>query len=235
MANSRILVIGDTHFPAQHQDTFDFLTEAKQRYKPDRIVHGGDEVDLHALSYHEKDPDLPSAGAEGTAGEELLHRLEKLFPQLDILDSNHGSLAARKAFTAGIPKRFLKSAREVWNVGPRWKWHDELTIRMSDGNFVVMHHSRGDGLAWSKNISASTVQAHHHSRLGVQYWDSPAGPRWAAQTGCLVNRKALQMAYNKNNIERCILGSLVILDGVPLPVPLLTDRHGRWVGKLLEP
>ena len=59
-----ILIISDTHIPYHHKDLFPFLKAIKKLYKPTKIVHIGDEVDKHALSFHDSDPDLPSAGDE---------------------------------------------------------------------------------------------------------------------------------------------------------------------------
>ena len=46
-----ILVISDQHIPHHHQDMIPFLTAIKKKYKPDRIVHIGDECDKHGLKY----------------------------------------------------------------------------------------------------------------------------------------------------------------------------------------
>ena len=62
--NKSILVISDTHIPYHHKDLIPFLAAIKKFYKPDRVVHIGDELDKHALSFHDSDPDLPSAGDE---------------------------------------------------------------------------------------------------------------------------------------------------------------------------
>ena len=56
--NSRVLIIPDMHIPYHHPDTIPFLTHLKKKYNPTRIVCAGDELDKHALSYHDHDPDL---------------------------------------------------------------------------------------------------------------------------------------------------------------------------------
>ena len=57
-----ILVISDQHMPYEHPDMFEFLEAVKKKYKPTLVVNIGDEVDKHALSFHDSDADLPSAG-----------------------------------------------------------------------------------------------------------------------------------------------------------------------------
>ena len=57
-----VLIISDTHIPYHHQDLIPFLKDLKNIMKPDKVIHIGDELDKHALSFHDSDPDLPSAG-----------------------------------------------------------------------------------------------------------------------------------------------------------------------------
>ncbi len=64
MNNKRILIISDLHCPYQHQDAVRFLKAIKSKYKPTRVILSGDEVDNHAISFHDSDPDLSSAGDE---------------------------------------------------------------------------------------------------------------------------------------------------------------------------
>ena len=55
--NKSILIISDTHIPYHHPDLIPFLKDLKEIYKPDRVIHIGDEVDKHAMSFHDSDPD----------------------------------------------------------------------------------------------------------------------------------------------------------------------------------
>jgi len=89
--NKRILVISDTHCPYHHPDLIPYLKAIKKKYKPDRVIHIGDEVDSHAISFHDSDPDLYSAGDEREQSLTIIHSMEKIFPVVDLMDSNHGS------------------------------------------------------------------------------------------------------------------------------------------------
>ena len=112
-----ILIISDTHIPYHHPDLIPFLKAVKKEYKPDKIVHIGDEIDKHAMSFHDSDPDLPSAGDELKLSLPVIKELEKLFPDMDLLDSNHGSLVYRRALKYGIPKAYLRNYNEFLEVG----------------------------------------------------------------------------------------------------------------------
>ena len=93
--NSRILFLSDMHIPYHHQDTLPFLKMLKDRYNPTRVICLGDETDKHALSFHDSDPDLMSAGDELRAALPVIAELHDMFPQMDLVDSNHGSMVWR--------------------------------------------------------------------------------------------------------------------------------------------
>ena len=112
-----ILVISDQHIPHHHQDMMAFLRAIKKKYKPTRILNIGDEVDSHAISYHSPNPDLASAGDELRKSLDTIHELEQLFPKMDLVHSNHGSLIFRKALTHALPKAFIKDYNEFLQVG----------------------------------------------------------------------------------------------------------------------
>jgi len=94
--NSRIIILSDMHIPYNHPDMLNFLKAVKTKYKPTRALCVGDEVDYHAMSFHDSDPDLPSAGDELVNSIKILKDVYKIFPQMDLVDSNHGSMVYRK-------------------------------------------------------------------------------------------------------------------------------------------
>ena len=85
----RVLIISDTHIPYHVKELIPFLTELKKIVKPDKVIHIGDELDKHAMSFHDSDPDLPSAGDELKLSIPVIKQLEKMYPKMDLLDSNH--------------------------------------------------------------------------------------------------------------------------------------------------
>jgi len=59
---SRIL---RTYVPdLSHPGYLDFCLRVQERFGCSDVIHIGDEVDNHAISYHEHDPDGLSAGSE---------------------------------------------------------------------------------------------------------------------------------------------------------------------------
>src|SRR5688572_18269306 len=107
-----VLAIPDMHHPFAHPDFLEFLTEAKSRLNPSRVVCLGDELDNHAISQYDPDPDGYSAGHELNAGRAQLRSLYSLFTDVRVCTSNHGVRPFKKAYRAGIPKAWIKDYAE---------------------------------------------------------------------------------------------------------------------------
>ncbi len=228
--NKRILTISDLHVPYHHRDALAFLAYLRAKYKPTRIICLGDMEDKHALSYHDSDPDLASAGDELAKALPVIAELHKLFPNMDILDSNHGSLVYRKAKTHGIPKHYIKPYNDVLGVGDGWKWHNDLVIKLPDGVSCYFHHGKSTrGLILTQQMGMSSVQGHYHNSFSVEYHGTPIALNWAMQCGCLIDYKSYAFSYANVNIKRAIIGTGLIIDSQPLLVPLLMDENGSWI------
>lgn len=230
--NSRVLILSDIHFPYQHKDLFKFLQHLKDKYNPTRVICMGDEMDHHALSFHDSDPDLPSAGDELRRALPFVQELYKMFPEMDILDSNHGSLVYRKAKHHGVPKHYIKSYNDVLGVGEGWKWSYDLTIDLPNGTKCYFHHGKSpDVVKLSQVMGMSAVQGHYHSVFKVDYWANPNGLYFGMQTGCLVDRDAYAFAYENCNLKKPIIGTGLIINSQPVLEPLIMNEFGDWVGK----
>jgi hypothetical protein len=228
-----ILVIPDQHFPFHHHDLLAFLRDVKRVHKPDKVVNLGDEIDAHSMSMHDHDPDLPNPGHELELAIEKLSHLYKLFPEMDILESNHGSLVYRRARKNGLPKRVIKSYREILEAPKGWHWHHDLILHGADGEPIYFAHGlSNDCLKNSKNKSMRFVQGHHHSRFEIRYWANSAKLFWGVTSGCLVDYKSLAFEYGKLILDKPIIGVTVIKNGYPLLIPMILNGRGRWIGKL---
>ena len=219
---SRILVISDMHTPFQHPKTLEFLAALKLRYSPTFVVCVGDEADKAGLSYHEKSTSLPSAEDELKLAQMYLKEVEKIFPQMTLLHSNHGSLAFRKAATAGIPNAYMKSYKDVYGVGDGWKWVDHLCIDLPNGLPVHFTHGRAtDVTKVGKVHGMCVVQGHHHSLSKVEWW-APFGITgkdqkrlWAMQLGCLIDDYSAAFNYNKGQMLSPLINCGIIINGKP--------------------
>jgi hypothetical protein len=215
--NSRILFISDMHIPYHHPNVIPFLAALKKKYNPTRIICLGDEVDKHAMSFHSHDPDLMSAGDELRAARLVIAQIELMFPEMDLVSSNHGSLAYRKAKEHGIPKDYMRTYNDVLGVGPGWVWHDSLIIDLPDGQQVFISHGQSaDASKTGQAMSMSHVCGHYHNSFGIKFWTTPNGRFFAINGGCLINNASLAFAYNKTNVLSPSIGTPLIIDGMPI-------------------
>ncbi|QDF45966.1 hypothetical protein vBVpaPMGD2_27 [Vibrio phage vB_VpaP_MGD2] len=231
-----ILVIPDLHAPYHHPDTLDFLIEVAAKYKPDTVVNLGDETDHHALSYHDSDPNLDSAGMELVKAREFLHQLERVFPEMKICHSNHGSMLHRKAKTHGIPADMIKSYREVLfpnGGGEGWEWAYSHRLPLPNGEEVqFQHQASGNLLDAAAHERCNLVVGHFHAKYSIDYSASRAALYWAMYGGCLIDGGSLAFAYGENFKHKPIIGCSVIVDSLPILVPMRLGKDGRWLGKL---
>lgn len=217
--NERILFISDMHIPYNHPKLLPFLEGLKVRYAPTRVICLGDELDKAAMSYHESDPDLPSAGDELRLALPIIKEVEKLFPVVDLVDSNHGSMVYRKAKTHGIPRSYIRPYNEVLGVGDGWKWHYDMVLDMSpwDKPDVYVHHGKSaQAIKTSQAMSMSHVCGHYHESFSVQFWANPKGLYFGVNSGCLIDDKSYAFAYNNVNLKRPIIGTSLIIEGLPV-------------------
>lgn len=234
--NSCILVIPDLHAPYQHPDALDFLVAVAAKYQPTRVINLGDETDGHALSFHDSDPNLASAGHELARAQEFLDKLHSIFPVQEFCHSNHGSLIFRRAHKSGIPVEYIKSYRDILLPGKDasgWSWHENIYVTLPNGEPVQFRHQvSGDYLQNAAHERTSLVLGHEHGKFKVEYRASKTALYWGLYSGCLIDRKSMAFAYGKLFPNKPILGCSIIIDSQPILVPMLLDENGRWVRSL---
>lgn len=229
----RLLCISDLHFPYGHPDTISFLFALDDKYKFSHTLIGGDEADFHALSFHDSDADLLSAGHELEAAIKHLDPLYKRFPNAFVLSSNHGDMVYRKGKHHGIPRHVIKSYNEVLRAPPGWIWNDNWTLQFSNGKKAFAAHGISKNyLGASQQLGMSFIQFHFHNELGVRYWAVNGELHWAMQSACLIDDTSQAMAYNKLTFGRPVIGCSGVICGLPVLFPMLLDRHGRWTGEV---
>ena len=231
---STVLVGLELHLPFAHQDACDFLETVADTFKVDEVVCIGDLFDNHATSRFDHDPDGLSAGSEVDYALIKAEEIYNLFPNVKYCLGNHDVRIDRVAYKAGIPKRAMKSILELYEVPEGWKACDYFII-----DEVMYEHGDRFGAGQYAHIKAvqsnmrSTVMGHVHTSFGVEYVANREKLLFGAVTGALINPDSYAMAYGKQYSKKSILGSFIIKDGImALPVPMLLDSTGRWVGKV---
>lgn len=227
-----ILIISDFHAPYEHPDAVQFLRAVKRKYKPTDVVCIGDEVDYHAMSFHDSNPDLPSAGDELNQAIKSLKALYRLFPEVTVIESNHGSMVARKAIRHGFPSSVLRTYNEILEAPKGWVWKFDHTIKSSLGPIYFCHGKSGVPGRLASQYGCSTVQGHFHEKAQIHYISTPERLMFDMHVGCLANDRSLALQYNKVNPKRPIVSVGVIIDGIPQIIPMILNKKGRWIGEL---
>jgi hypothetical protein len=234
--SSVVMIIPDQHAPYHHRDTIPFLAAVKAKLNPTRIINLGDETDGHALSFHDADPSLDSAGVELSKARIFIKQLSQLFPQMEVCHSNHGSLIYRRAFKHGLPAEYIKSYRDILfpdGGGDGWSWSDEIRFTLPNKEAVVFrHHFVGNRNQVGHGIRAHVVQGHLHGTAEISYNRTTAARNWAMVCGCLIDPDALAFAYGKMYEGKALLGCSAIVDSQPVIIPMDLDQYGRWTGVL---
>lgn len=227
------LFIPDLHIPFHHRHAFKFLEAVKKKYKPKRIFCTGDEIDGHAISMHDHSPDLHSPARELEMCISALKVLYRIFPVVDLVDSNHGSLYYRRASKNGLPRSVIKSYNEILEAPKTWRWHHDLTIKSSDGTDIYLCHGQSaDAMKNSKNESKNYIQGHHHSKFEIRYWANKSQLYWGVTSGCLIDYKSLAFEYGRTMLNKPILGCTIVRDGHPILIPMVLKKDGSWTGEL---
>ena len=229
-----IMVMPDIHAPYQHPDTLSFLKLVRDTFAPDLVVNLGDELDYHAMSFHDSDPNLDSAGMELENAKQFMHLLHKEFPEVLVCHSNHGSMAFRRAKAHGIPVQLIKKYRDVIfpeHGAPHWSWAASWRVGTPMGEVLFKHQSSGI-LTDAAHNSCNLVVGHSHGNFSIEYSASSSHLYYGMYCGCLIDKDSMAFAYGKHSLRKPIVGCGMIINGRPVLLPMVLDRGGRWVGHL---
>lgn len=218
-----VLVIGDPHEPFCKEGYLEFCREMQEKYDCGTVIHIGDAVDNHAVSYHEKDVNGMSAGQEFNLAKLKMKRWYHTFPNVRVCIGNHDALPFRKVFTAGLPKEWLKSYEELLEAPKTWVWD---FVHQHEG--VIYQHGTGlSGEMASVNAARenrqSTVIGHLHTVCNARFLASYKDLIFGLSVGCGIDHKAYAFAYGREQTRKPVLACAVVLEGkvpINLPMPL---------------
>ena len=215
-----VLVIGDPHEPFCKDGYLEFCREMQEKYDCGTVIHIGDAVDNHAVSYHEHDANGMSAGQEFSLAKQKMKRWYYTFPNVRVCIGNHDALPFRKIFTAGLPKEWLKSYEELLEAPKTWKWD---FVHQHDG--VIYQHGTGlSGEMASINAARenrqSTVIGHLHTVCNTRFLASYKDIIFGASVGCGIDHTKYAFAYGRENTRKPVLACAVVLNG-EIPINLI--------------
>lgn len=212
----KVLVVGDTHFPAVHPAYLSFVQDLAGKHGCNKVVHIGDVVDWHSVSRHEKQPEAPDAVSEFDSATRHIKQWKRSFPDMLVCEGNHDARVMIQAASVNIPQRFLKGYNELWDTS--WDWNPDHKI---DG--VYYFHGTGcSGLYPAMNamqkMLMSTAMGHVHSAGGIGWRANPERRIFGMSVGCGVDDKHIAFTYGAHLKTRSILSAGVVLDGTPMHV-----------------
>jgi predicted phosphodiesterase len=216
-----VLVIGDTHLPFEVPGYLEFCREQQEKYNCGSVVHIGDLVDNHAVSYHEHDVEGKSAGDEYKLALAKCHDWYKVFPEVKICIGNHDALPFRKVFTAGLPSAWLKSYQQILESPDAWNW--DFTHHI---NGVIYQHGTGlsgelAAINAARENRQSTVIGHLHTVCNTRYLASYKDLIFGMSVGCGIDFEAYAFAYGKQQTRKPVISCGVVLDGaLPINIPM---------------
>ena len=212
-----VIVIGDLHEPFCLDAYLDFCYHQYLKYNCNQVILIGDIIDNHYSSYHETDPDGLSGGDELELAIKRIARWYKVFPEARVIIGNHDRMVMRKAQTSNIPKKWIKSYKEVLEV-PNWEFMERY---VQDG-VQYIHGEGGTARTKCRSDMMNTVQGHLHTQCHTEHYVGQNYRIFGTQVGCGIDHETYGMAYAKYG-KKPAIGCVVVLERGTLPINLLMD------------
>jgi metallophosphoesterase superfamily enzyme len=199
-----------------------------EQWDCDKVIFIGDVVDLHAISFHDKEPGCPGPKEEYERTKEAIKLWHDTFPKAIVTVGNHDKRVIRRAKSVDIPDLFLKSYNQIWGTYG-WRWVDDYYTK----DDVYFYHGDGQGGEYPsanavRKMLMSVVMGHNHTASGVKYYVNPNRRVFACDTGAGCDDRAMAFAYADKQKRRSVMSAAVIIDGVPYVEPMPIGRHERY-------
>ncbi len=211
---NRVLVIPDLHFPFVIDGYLEFVKSIYDKYDCNQVVQGGDILDMHYSSFHDSDPDGLSENEEFNRSVEYIKELAETFPNMKVCGGNHDAIPNRKAFSAGLSSRWVKSIKDVMlEMGAKVEGWDFSHYHIIDS----IKYTHGTGRKAKQRMlqdGVSIVQFHYHAESYVWFHANSVCKNFAMQLGALVDDKAYAFAYGKE-FAKSHKNCGVVINGVP--------------------
>src|ERR1041385_2325291 len=184
-----ILCLGDPHLRFCDWDVLIQAKDFAKKHKVDRVVCMGDFSDQKSWSRFMKDPTDDSPECEWQQTKDAAKELNKMFPEMDILDGNHDRRYIKKAKEAGLVKDMIRGMDELFPY-KGWKFRLEPTPLVYD-NIAFVHGDELQGSVKAKAMALgmSVVQGHSH-KAELHYICTFRKQIFAMDCGCPADPKA---------------------------------------------
>jgi len=226
--NSVVGIIGDTHIPYENKNYLDFCCDVFAKAGVTRVIHIGDLIDNHSLSFHDSEPGLRGSKGEYMDARSRLEPWYDAFPDLTLIYGNHDAIPARQMKKVGLdPDLYMRPLEVVYQMPTGWSVQSELEI---DG--VLYHHGHtACGVNGFRNDSKkrfqSTVTGHAHGNSGVSYTATRRELVYGCAVGCGIDNSSMAFAYGKHFAQKPIISCAVVSENGTLPQ--VTPMPLKWI------
>ena len=217
-------VIGDTHLPYERSGYLEHCRETFAENGVNRVIHIGDLVDHHALSFHDSEPLLRGASGELMDARDRLQPWFDAFPELELIEGNHDAIPGRQLKKIGMdPDQWMRQISEVYDFPPGWN-----VVPYVYSNGVHYHHGETAlGVNGFRNDSrarfCNTVSGHAHGNAGVSYTATDHRLVYGCAVGCGIDERSMAFAYGRHFKLKPVLSCAVIADDGRFPVVVPMD------------
>lgn len=213
---SRVGIIGDQHYPYHLEGYAQWCADIFDQWDVDTVVHIGDLIDHHGLSFHDSEPLLQGVTGEWIDAREQLQEVYDLFPNLTLIEGNHDLIPARQLRKIGMePTIFMRPLKDIYEMPEGWEVEDQIEI----DNVLYHHGHTASGVnGFRKDCEKRmrcTVSGHNHSNAGISATATDDNLVWGMAVGCGVDHKHMAFAYGKNFANKPIIACGVVIDGEP--------------------
>lgn len=204
---SKVLVVGDLHEPFCLDGYLQHCKKVYKKEKCTKVIFIGDIIDNHYSSYHETDPDGMSARDELELAISKVAKWVKAFPIATVTLGNHDLIVQRKAFSAGLCSKWIRSFNEVLEA-PLWNFVEEIELE----GITYCHGTGKKARKRASDDMVSYCQGHYHTDSYVEDIVGNERKVVAIQVPCGIDRKSYAMAYGKH-FPKPVIGCTVVYDG----------------------
>ena len=172
------------------------------------VVHIGDLVDNHAISYHEHDPDGWSPEDEMREADTPQKRFRAFRMSRCAGETTIGYRTGSEDcyLPAGVSKQF----RDIWNLPKGWK--DDFSHTIDGVKYLHGTGYSGDlaHLKAAVDNRSCAVLGHLHSVCGIDYSANETDCIWGMSVGCGIDRKTYAFEYGRDFKKKPIISVGVV-------------------------
>jgi predicted phosphodiesterase len=211
-SKSKILVVGDTHFPFVNKSCLDAIFEFNKKTQPDYVVQVGDLYDLYAHSKFPRSQNIYKPEEEEALGrkgaEEMWQRLKKDNPNAKCFQlwGNHDLRPAKRVLESlptleHVVKEYYKRLMTFDGVTTIEDYRQELII-----DNIVFHHGYRSQLGSHRDHLLQNFVCGHSHKGGVVYKRLRDEVIWELNAGFVGDADSKVLAYTAQKIHDQTLG-----------------------------